>query len=224
MKGRLIVIEAGDGCGKETQTKLLYDKLVLNNHAVKKVQFPDYQSESSALIKMYLKGEFGVDPNNINPYAVSTFYAADRYASYKRNWEKFYQNGGIILADRYTTSNMIHQGAKIQDPEEREIYLEWLWNLEFVKFELPKPDCVVFLDMHPEFSRILIEQRAKKLGENDKDIHERNYDYMVKTYNHASQIKETYGWITVNCVENGSLKSKEAIHSEIYDSIKKFLI
>lgn len=223
MKGKLIVIEAGDGCGKATQTKLLFDKLAFNNYKVMKVEFPDYQSDSSALIKMYLNGEFGDDPNDVNPYAASTFYAADRYASYKRVWEGFYQSGGIILADRYTTSNMVHQGVKIVNPVEREEYLKWLWDLEFTKLKLPKPDCVIFLDMHPKFSQILINNRSNKFGDNEKDIHERNYDYLVHSYNNAARIKEAFGWTVVDCVENGSLKSKEEIHLEIYDIVKKLL-
>ena len=223
MKGKLIVIEAGDGCGKATQTKLLFDKLTINNYRVKKVEFPDYQSNSSALIKMYLNGEFGENPNDVNPYAASTFYAADRYASYKRVWEGFYQSGGIILADRYTTSNMVHQAAKIKNSVEREIYLKWLWDLEFVKFKLPVPDCVIFLDMHPKFSQILISNRSNKFGDTEKDIHERNYDYLVDSYNNATQIKVSNGWLMVDCVNNGKLKSKEDIHLEIYDIVKKYI-
>lgn len=223
MKGKLIVIEAGDGSGKATQTKLLFDKLALNNYRVMKVEFPDYQSNSSALIKMYLNGEFGDNPNDINPYAASTFYAADRYASYKTVWEGFYQSGGIILADRYTTSNMVHQAAKIVNPVEREEYLKWLWDLEFVKFKLPVPDCVIFLDMHPKYSQLLINNRSNKLGESEKDIHERNYDYLVNSYNNAKQIKISYEWTMVNCVHNGQLKSKDEIHREIYEIVKKLI-
>lgn len=220
MKGKLIVIEAGDGCGKATQTKLLFDKLASNNYRVKKVEFPDYESNSSALIKMYLNGEFGVDPNDVNPYAASTFYAADRYASYKRGWEGFYQSGGIILADRYTTSNMVHQAAKIINPADREEYLKWLWDLEFVKFKLPVPDCVIFLDMHPKFSQILISNRSNKYGSAEKDIHERNYNYLLNSYNNATEIKISYGWTMVNCIHNGELRSKEDIHNEIYEIVK----
>ena len=223
MEGKLIVIEAGDGSGKATQTKLLFDKLSSNNYRVKKVEFPDYQSDSSALIKMYLNGEFGDNPNDVNPYVASTFYAADRYASYKKVWENFYQSGGIILADRYTTSNMVHQAAKIKNHEEREEFLKWLWDLEFVKFKLPIPDCVVFLDMHPQFSQILISSRASKFGDNEKDIHERNYDYLVHSYNNASEIRVSQGWIMVNCVHNGQLRSKEEIHMDIYKIVRELL-
>ncbi|MDA8220316.1 deoxynucleoside kinase [Desulfosporosinus sp.] len=223
MKGKLIVIEAGDGSGKATQTKLLFDKLSLNNYNVKHVEFPDYQSESSALIKMYLNGEFGNNPNDVNPYAASTFYATDRYASYKKKWGDFYQSGGIILADRYTTSNMVHQAAKIINPDERDEYLNWLWDLEFVKFKLPVPDCVIFLDMHPQYSQILINNRSNKFGDGEKDIHERNYDYLVHSYNNATQIRASFGWKLVNCIHNGQLRSKENIHRDIYEIVTKVI-
>ncbi|MCB8816605.1 dTMP kinase [Desulfosporosinus shakirovi] len=223
MKGKLIVIEAGDGSGKATQTKLLFDKLSLYNYNVKHVEFPDYQSKSSALIKMYLNGEFGNNPNDVNPYAASTFYATDRYASYKKKWGDFYQSGGIILADRYTTSNMVHQAAKIINPDERDEYLNWLWDLEFVKFKLPVPDCVIFLDMHPQYSQILINNRSNKFGDGEKDIHERNYDYLVHSYNNATQIRASFGWEMVNCVHNGQLRSKEDIHRDIYGIVTKVI-
>lgn len=223
LKGKLIVIEAGDGSGKATQTKLLFDKLSTTNRNVQKIEFPDYQSDSSALIRMYLKGEFGDDPNTVNPYAASTFYAVDRYASYKKAWEGFYQRGGIILADRYTTSNMVHQAAKIEDSTERENYLHWLWDLEFVKFKLPVPDCVIFLDMHPKYSQILINQRSDQQGIMEKDIHERNYDYLLHSYNNAVGISKVYGWTRVNCIHNGLLREKEDIHQEIYNIVKEIV-
>lgn len=223
MKGKLIVIEAGDGSGKATQTKLLFDKLFADNFNVKKVEYPDYQSDSSALIKMYLNGEFGDDPSEVNPFAASTFYAVDRYASYKKVWGGFYQSGGIIIADRYTTSNMVHQAAKIIDPSERKEYLDWLADLEFVKFKLPIPDCVIFLDMHPKFSQILINNRATKFGNGERDIHERNYDYLVHSYDNAVQIGLSFGWKRVNCIHNGQLRSQEDIHNEIYEIVRNVI-
>ncbi|OLN33705.1 dTMP kinase [Desulfosporosinus metallidurans] len=223
MKGKLIVIEAGDGSGKETQTKLLYERLKTENYRVEKVEFPDYKSDSSALIKMYLNGEFGSNPNDVNPYIASTFYTVDRYASYKKEWEGFYQSGGIILADRYTTSNMVHQAAKIVDTVDRNDYLNWLWDLEFVKFRLPVPDCVIFLNMHPRFSQKLINDRPNKLGDKDKDIHERNYEYLLQSYNNACEIGASYGWSIVNCVCEGQLRSREEIHADIYKLVKELI-
>lgn len=223
MRGKLIVIEAGDGCGKATQTKLLYDRLKAENHKVKKVEFPDYKSDSSALIKMYLNGEFGTNPDDVNPYAASAFYTVDRYASYKKEWEGFYQSGGIILADRYTTSNMVHQAAKINNREERSVYLNWLWDLEFEKFKLPVPDCVIFLDMHPRFSQKLIINRPNKFGDKEKDIHERNYEYQLHSYNNSCEISAVYDWHIVNCVRDGQLRSIEKIHMDIYKTVKELL-
>ncbi|AFQ44556.1 dTMP kinase [Desulfosporosinus meridiei] len=223
MNGKLIVIEAGDGSGKATQTKLLFDKLSSDNYKVRQVEFPDYGSDSSALIKMYLNGEFGNDPNDVNAYAASSFYAADRFASYKKAWGQFYQDGGIVLADRYTTSNMVHQAAKITDPIERKLFLDWLWDLEFVKFKLPIPDCVIFLDMPPKVSQILINSRALQTDNGEKDIHERNHDYLVHSYNNATQLRESYGWEKVNCVDNGKLRSREDIHKDIYRIVTKVI-
>ncbi|WP_407308712.1 dTMP kinase [Desulfosporosinus sp. SB140] len=223
MRGKLIVIEAGDGCGKATQTKLLYDRLKAENYNVKKIEFPDYESDSSALIKMYLNGDFGTDPADVNPYAASAFYTVDRYASYKKGWESFYQQGGIILADRYTTSNMVHQAAKINNKEERKAYLNWLTDLEFEKFKLPVPDCVIFLDMHPSFSQTLINSRLNKTGSSEKDIHENNYEYLERSYINACEIRTENGWKIVECVHNDQLRSIEEIHADIYKTVIKLI-
>ena len=177
--GKLISIEAGDGSGKETQTNKLFQRLQVNHKQVRKISFPNYESESSSLIKMYLKGDFGKKPGDVSPYIASTFYAVDRYASYKKDWGKFYQDGGIVLADRYTTSNMVHQSVKITDSEARKKYLDWLLDFEFTLFGLPKPDCVIFLDMPPSYSGQLIRNRKNKItGAMEKDIHERDTVYL----------------------------------------------
>lgn len=224
MKGKLIVIEAGDGSGKATQTQMLYDKLVAQSKArVKKVEFPNYKSESSALIKMYLKGEFGEDPSLVNPYVASTFYTVDRFVSYEKDWKDFYQKGGIILADRYTTSNMVHQAAKIIDHREREDYLNWLWDFEFEKFKLPVPDCVIFLDMPPQYSTKLISNRPNKYGEIDKDIHERNSEFLVISYNNSLEIARKYCWIKISCIKNDKIRSINEIHNDIYNVVKELL-
>ena len=224
MKGKLIVLEAGDGSGKATQTQMLYDRLIVQSKVpVKKVEFPNYKSESSALIKMYLKGEFGADPSLVNPFAASTFYTVDRFFSYEKEWKDFYQKGGIILADRYTTSNMVHQAAKIINNQEREEYLNWLWDFEFNKFKLPIPDCVIFLDMPPEYSIKLISDRPNKLGEKDKDIHERNYEFLVASYNNSLEIIRKYSWIKICCIENDKIRSINEIHKDIYDVVEKEL-
>ena len=180
MKGKLIIIEGSDGSGKATQTKKLYDRLEQNNYNIKKVEFPNYDSESSALVKMYLRGDFGKHAEDVDPYVCSTFFAVDRYASFKTEWEEFYNNGGIIICDRYTTSNMIHQASKME-VEERDKYLEWLNDLEFNLYKIPKPDCVIFLDVPVEMSQKLMKDRNNKItGESEKDIHESDFDYLKK--------------------------------------------
>ena len=152
-KGTLIIIEAGDGSGKETQTHLLAERLERDGRRVKLVAFPDYESDSSALVKMYLRGDFGSDADAVNPYAASIFFAADRYASYMTKWREEYEQGTIIIADRYTTSNMVHQSVKIKDRAKRDEFLAWLYELEFRRLKLPAPTRVYFLDMNPQVSR-----------------------------------------------------------------------
>lgn len=143
-KGKLIIIEAGDGSGKATQTQKLYEHLQADGYKVHKVEFPDYEADSSMLVRMYLNGDFGQHVDDVNAFAASTFFAVDRYASYRMKWKKYYEAGDIILADRYTTSNMVHQAVKITDSAERDAFLDWLWDYEFNKLALPVPDKVVF--------------------------------------------------------------------------------
>ncbi|MBA1334782.1 MAG: Thymidylate kinase [Firmicutes bacterium] len=217
MKGKLIIIEAGDASGKATQTLKLYNRLKDERYNVMRVEYPNYKSDSSALIKMYLNGEFGSRPEDVNPYVASTFFAVDRFASYKKEWEDFYNGGGIVVSDRYTTSNMIHQAAKIQDKKLRDSFLEWLWNFEFELFGLPVPDCVVFLNMPPEFSRKLLKERNNKYtGEKEKDIHESDLRYLANSYNNALEIADKYNWDVVDCIADGMLRPIEDIHREIY--------
>lgn len=222
MQGKLIIIEAGDGCGKATQAVALYEHLQQLGKAVHKIEFPDYGSDSSALIRMYLNGEFGRQAQDVNAYAASTFYAVDRYASFKTKWKKWYERGDIIIADRYTTSNMVHQAVKIEDAAEREKYLAWLWDLEFTKMGLPVPDIVVFLEMAPAFSEKLIAARAERT-QVEKDIHERDQAYLQKCHQAYCELAVQYGWHTVHCVEDMQLKSKESIHEEIYAVVKTII-
>lgn len=222
MTGKLIIIEAGDGCGKATQTQKLYEALKKEYGKVKKVEFPNYKSPSSALIKMYLGGEFGSHPGDVNPYAASAFYAVDRYASFKTEWENFYQAGGIIVCDRYTTSNMVHQAVKFDNQEEKMKYLAWLWDFEFNLFKLPVPDCVIFLDMPPDYSLSLRQGRANKSGE-QKDIHEQDQEYQIKCYHNYKLLAAHYHWQTIRCVEAGELRTVEQIAQEVYHSVKQTL-
>ena len=221
--GKLIIIEGGDGSGKATQTGKLYERLCREGLKVKKVEFPNYESPSSALVKMYLGGEFGKKPEDVKPFAASTFYAVDRYASYKTLWGEFYQEGGLILADRYTTSNMIHQGAKIKDQAQWEEYINWLKDFEYKLLELPEPDLVIYLNMPPEYSLQFIAQREDKSSVSQQDIHEKNLLYLQESYRNALKVQEKEQWVKIDCVEDGNLKSIEAIHEEIYLQVKSFL-
>lgn len=222
--GKLICIEAGDGSGKETQTNKLFERLQNQNYNVRKISFPNYASESSALIKMYLRGDFGSKPDDVNPYVASTFYAADRYASYKKEWGAFYEQGGIVLADRYTTSNMVHQAVKITNPGEREEFLSWLWNFEFQLFGLPQPDCVIFLDMPPKYAVQLMENRRNKItGSEQKDIHESDKAYLEQAYKGALWLAEKYGWHRIKCVNNNQIRPIMDIHNEIFDLVSDYL-
>lgn len=224
MRGKLIAIEAGDGSGKETQSNMLIDRLKAEDYDTRKVTFPDYDSQSSALVKMYLRGDFGERPDDVSPYAASTFYAVDRYASFKRDWADFYFKGGLVLADRYTTSNMVHQAAKIEDAGEGEQYLEWLWDLEFNKLELPVPDCVIFLDMPPAYSLRLMKDRLNKItGDSEKDIHEKDKTYLERVYKTSKLLAEKLGWKRINCVYKGEIRTREAIHDDVYKAIKGIL-
>jgi dTMP kinase len=225
MKGKLIIIEAGsDASGKATQTKKLFCRMKDERYNIKKVEYPNYKSSSSALVKMYLNGEFGYKPEDVNAYAASTFYAVDRYASYMKEWKRYYENGGIVLADRYTTSNMVHQASKIEDELERNEYLDWLWDLEFVKLGLPVPDMVIFLDVPPVISNDLMSNRNNKItGGSKKDIHESDREYLRKTYVNACRIAEKYNWKRIECTEGSFLKSIEDIHNAIYEYVVKNL-
>lgn len=222
MKGKLITIEAGDGSGKATQTALLYQKLIADKKQdICKVEYPDYKSESSALVKMYLHGDFGKTAQSVNAYAASTFFAVDRYASYKMKWQKKYEQGALIIADRYTTSNMVHQAVKITEPKRREEFLRWLFDLEFTKMELPKPDVVIFLDMPPQYSDKLLQKR--NANENTKDIHERDKKYLHHCYHVYQDIAARYGWEKVSCVENGRIRNVDSIAQDVYEIVEKVL-
>lgn len=224
MKGKLFIIEGLDGSGKETQTRKLYDRLKKENLNIKKVEYPNYKSDSSALVKMYLNGDFGKKPEDVSAYVSSTFYAVDRYASYKKEWEDFYISGGIILADRYTSSNMIHQASKIEDPVKQRKFLSWLEDLEYNMYGLPRPTKVIFLDVPPQYSKQLMEKRDNKItGQAEKDIHESNHEYLLKSYNNAIHVVKSYKWSIINCVKDGKLLTIDQIHDDIYNEVKKGL-
>ena len=219
--GKLIVIDGTDGSGKQTQLQILLEQ---KNIKFKKVSFPNYDSESSSLVKMYLRGEFGKDAKQISPYIAETFYAADRYATYKKDLEKFYENGGIILADRYTTASMIHQAGKIQNKLERKKFLDWMWDLEFNIYKIPKPDKVFFLNMPIEYVKKLIANRKNKFDKNaEKDIHETDEKHLIDSYNAACEVAKEYNWNEIHCVKNGKLRTREDIGNEIDETVRTLL-
>ncbi|HHT50484.1 MAG TPA: thymidylate kinase [Eubacteriaceae bacterium] len=223
-RGSLIAIEGVDGSGKETQTKKLYDRLKEEGVNIKKISYPRYDKESSALVKMYLRGDFGDKPDDVSPYIASTFYALDRYASYKEDYEEFYKQGGIVLADRYTTSNMVHQGGKIIDPKERERFLDWLWDYEFNLYKLPIPDLVFFLDIPVSINQKLRAGRLNKFsGKSQQDIHEKDREHLEQSYENASYLINKYNWKRIICIEKGELMTPGKIHEKIYRETKIFL-
>ena len=219
MNGKLYVIEGVDGSGKATQTELLYQALLAEGKPVRKVSFPDYDSPSSSLIKMYLNGEFGTDPQSVNAFATSVFFAVDRFASFRKDWQEFYENGGIIIADRYVTSNLVHQAGKISDAAEKERYIQWLSDLEYNIFGLPKPDCVIFLDMPPAYSLKLRQQRNELKQGLTADIHEADQTYLQNAYENAIGIAKHQEWHTISCVADDKIRTIEDIHAEIVRTI-----
>ncbi len=211
--GKLIVIEGLDGSGKSTQLDILGKNLKAKGLNFQSVSFPDYQSNSSALVKMYLNGEFGSKPDDVNAYAASLFYAVDRYASYKSSWGEFYESGGIVISGRYTTSNAIHQTSKMAKEDYKD-FLDWLYTLEYKKVGIPKPDLVIFLDMPVEVSQKLLFTRYCG-DENKKDIHEADVDYLNNCRSAAKYVCEYSGWKTVPCAEDGQPRSIDDISKDI---------
>ena len=222
--GKLFVIDGTDGSGKQTQFNKLKERLEAEGVNLKVVSFPNYDSRSSSLVKMYLEGEFGQNAQEVSPYIASTFYAADRYATFQTGYKKFYEEGGIILADRYTTANMVHQAGKIKDKEEREKFLDWLWDFEFNLYGLPVPTKSFFLNMPTEYAVKLMENRENKFThETKKDIHERDKQHLLDAYNAACDLVQKYDWHEVKCVKDDKIRSIEDIHEEIYQEIKKYI-
>ena len=219
--GKLFVIEGTDGSGKQTQSTLLQQRLKEKNIDFKSVSFPNYENDSSALVKMYLNGEFGTDAKKISPYIASTFFAADRYATYKRYLEEYYENGGIIIADRYTTSNMVHQAGKIRDKKERDKFIEWLWDFEFKLYELPIPTEVFFLNMPIEYSEKLMKDRENKIThETKKDIHEKDEEYLKESVANISHDLRTPLTVILGHLQ---LLQKENLESSQAQRIKTIL-
>ena len=223
--GKLIVIEGTDSSGKETQTKRLFEKLEEKGLKVKKISFPNYDSPACEPVKMYLSGAFGEDAMKVNPYPVSTMYAIDRYASFKTDWEKFYNEDGIIVTDRYVTSNMVHQASKVKDLDEKKQYLNWLEDLEYEKMGIPRPDLVIFLNMPTEMAvKLMAERKNKITGEEKKDIHERDKEYLKESHANACKIANTYNWKEIKCSDGERIKTIEEIGEEVFSLVEKVVL
>ena len=200
--GKLFVIDGTDGSGKQTQFELLKKHLTEDGIEYRTVSFPNYDSPSSSLVKMYLSGEFGENAKEVSPYVASTFYAADRY----------------------TTANMVHQAGKISDEKERNEFLEWVWDFEINLFGLPEPTEVFFLNMPPKKSLELMKNRENKFSHTDvKDIHERNPEHIIESYNAACGVAKKYNWHEIHCIKNDEIRTIEDIHEEIYQEVKKYI-
>ncbi len=217
--GKLIVLEGLDGSGKGTHAAILAKKLAAEGHAVKKITFPDYKERSSGPVKMYLAGEFGNKPEDVGAYAASSFYAVDRYASFKKYWQRFYEEGGVIIADRYTTSNATHQMGKLP-AEEWENYLAWLSDYEYNKLGLPKPDITLYLDMDPDISQRLMTGRYRG-DENKKDIHEKDLSYLRFCRKSALYAAEHWDWKMVHLCDDQRAFSIDENAARIYQIVKK---
>ena len=216
--GKLIVFEGTDGSGKSTQFALLTKRLEKEKIDFRTIVFPQYSEPSSALIRMYLGGEFGKSPADINAYAASTFFAVDRYASFHKAWGSYYREGGLVVSDRYTTSNAVHQASK-EPPERRGEFFRWLYDLEYVHMELPKPDLVIYLDMPTEITETLMRKREADTNTH-ADIHEQNLEYLRTCRKTGLEAAAFYGWTVIHCAKDGAVRSIEDIHEQIYRLIR----
>ena len=216
--GKLIVLEGIDGSGKSTQFELLCSRFASEGQSYMRVTFPRYGEPSSALIKMYLGGEFGDDPDCVNAYAASSFFAVDRFASYAQDWRGYYNDGGLVITDRYTTSNAIHQGAKLA-PERREFFFKWLYEYEFTFIGLPAPDLVIYMDIEAGRAARRVKKRQTETGTSG-DIHEKDMIYLEKCSQSGDQAASLYGWHRISCFSEGCERGEDEIHQEIYTCVK----
>ncbi|MCC8181495.1 MAG: thymidylate kinase [Clostridiales bacterium] len=221
MAGKLIVLEGTDGSGKSTQFRLLTRRLEAEGLPFRSLVFPRYQEESSILIRLYLSGAFGTHPGDVNAYAASSFYAVDRYASYRQDWGQWYESGGLVISDRYTTSNAVHQGSKLPE-DEQDDFFRWLYEYEYQRLGLPRPDLVCYLDMPTGFSVSLLRSR-EAATHTHADIHEQDRDYLARCRACAGRAADILGWRRIPCVEDGALRSIEDIHGDIWTAVKSVL-
>lgn len=219
MRGLLITVEGLDGSGKGTQSRLLLDSLQKRGIPVRLVSFPDYEHPSSTLVRQYLSGEFGSRPGDVNAYAASSFFAVDRFASYRKYWREALLGGECVVADRYTTSNMVYQLTKLPR-EEWQAFLDWICDFEYGKLELPQPDCTLYLDMPVEISQRLLSSRYAG-DEKKKDIHESSLAYLEACRASALYTAERFGWRMISCAAGQNPKTVEEIHTEVLSYIEE---
>lgn len=221
MQGKLIVFEGTDGSGKATQSGLLCQELTRRGVPYRKLTFPRYQEESSALVRLYLGGAFGQKPGDVNAYAAAAFYSVDRYASYKQDWGSYYEQGGLLIADRYTTSNAVHQTSKLP-PEQQRPFVDWLFDFEYQKLGLPAPDRVLYLDLPTELSEQMM-RRREAATHTHADIHEQDEAYLKSCREAAREIVKDCGWTVIHCARDDAPRTVEDIHNEVYKTVKSLL-
>lgn len=221
MSGRLIVFEGTDGSGKATQSRLLCEHLKRENIPYKNINFPRYGQPSAAMVQEYLDGRLGRHPGDVNAYAASLMFSMDRYASYKQDWGPFYEAGGLVIADRYTTSNAVHQASKLPEGE-RKAFLDWLFDTEYRLLELPKPDLVIYLDMPTEITEKMMRRREAATGTH-ADIHEQDEAYLKSCRDAAREIVRDCGWTVIRCARDDEPRTVEDIHDEVYRTVRALL-
>ena len=226
-KGKLIVIDSTDGSGKATQTELLIKHLKKDGYKVKVVDFPDYYSNFFGAFIGHCLSEQYYNFVKVHPKIASVLYAADRFES-RDKIRKWLSAGNIVIANRYASANQIHQGGKITNTKKRESFLKWLAEMEYKVFKIPKPDAVFYLSVPIPIVLKLIRERNKNskrnyLG-NKKDVHEKDVNFLTNSRQSALWLASTQkGWIKIECVKNGILDTRENIHKEIYEKVKKIL-
>ena len=221
MSGKLIVFEGTDGSGKATQARLLAERLSRESVVFREIDFPRYGNPFAEPARLYLEGALGEKPGDVNAYASSTFYAVDRYASYKEDWGMAYEAGALILANRYTTSNAVHQTSKLP-PEERKAFLEWLFDMEYHKLGMPEPDLVIYLDLPVEISEQMLRMR-EAVTHTQADIHEKDAAYLYRCRENAGEIVRSLGWRRIDCSSNGAIRAPEDIHEEVWKLVQELL-
>ena len=221
MKGKLIVFEGTDGSGKATQARMMAERLKKEGVTFREIDFPRYGNPFAEPARLYLQGVLGSKPGDVNAYSASVLYAVDRFASYKEDWGESYEAGEVILANRYTTSNAVHQASKLPD-EERMSFLAWLSDLEYGKLELPQPDLVIYLDLPTDLSEQMMRRREAATG-TTADIHEQDVAYLRRCRDNAREVAKVCGWKIIDCSKNGEIRTIEDIHEQAWGLVREML-